>query len=148
MQGASSTNYPVSGNKVRGICPEGWHVPSDAEWDTLTNYVKSKFEYQCGGSADNIANALSAATGWESPDECGAGHNSTTLNNTGFSAVPAGYCFYGFFYSFGDIAYFWSATQRDGDYAWCRHLSSLESDVLSDGGYKDSGFSVRCLKDN
>ena len=146
-----------SGDKVRGICPEGWHVPSNAEWDTLTRYVFSIDDYKCGDDCGTwqaqsnfiscIANALSSSTGWQSPSDCGAGHNSTTLNATGFSAVPAGFCFYGSFLDFGISAIFWSATQIDDVDAWCRTLTSYDSSVDRGGANKDYGFSVRCLRD-
>ena len=150
MQGASSTNYPVSGDKVRGICPEGWHVPSDAEWNTLTEYVKSKSEYQCDRSAVNIANALSSPTGWNNSSifGCNAGDANEKRNLTGFSAVPAGSCFGGSFSDFGGCAYFWSATQDDDRIAWYRRLYSNAYSVIRNRDSKDSGFSVRCLKDN
>ncbi|MCQ2270272.1 MAG: hypothetical protein MJZ52_03470 [Bacteroidales bacterium] len=156
MQGKSTTNYPVSGDKVRGICPEGWHVPSDAEWDTLTTYVKSVSEYvcdDCSGTDDEdytycIAKALSQPTGWSNTGTgCNAGNTGDKANLTGFSAVPAGSCFYDSFDAFGSNAYFWSATQDFGSSAWSRALGSDVSFVYRGLGDKDNGFSVRCLKD-
>ncbi|MCQ2270274.1 MAG: fibrobacter succinogenes major paralogous domain-containing protein [Bacteroidales bacterium] len=146
MNSKASSDAVPSG--VQGICPTGWHVPSDTEWTQLTTYVNSVADYKCNKVDNNIANALSSPTGWQEPSECGAGHNSTTRNLTGFSAVPAGRYFDGSFHYFGGYASFWSATQRDDRFAWCRNLYSNVSGVsrLSDG--KDSGFSVRCLKDN
>ncbi|MCQ2270439.1 MAG: hypothetical protein MJZ52_04340 [Bacteroidales bacterium] len=146
MNGEGSTNYPVSGDKVQGICPTGWHVPSNAEWDTLTTYVNGVAEYRCGETDKAIANALSAATGWQSPSECGAGHNSTTLNKTGFSAVPAG-SWLNDYVGFGYGAYFWSATQDGSDYAYRCGLNLNSANVGRSSNFKRYGFSVRCLRD-
>ena len=145
MQGASSSDAVPSG--VQGICPTGWHVPSDAEWTQLTTYVKSKSEYQCDG-ADNIANALSAAIGWSynTSEGCYAGSISSTINLTGFSAVPAG------LYNvrsldFSHSAFFWSTTESDSNNAYYRNLSSNDAEVFRWDFSKDYGHSVRCLRD-
>ena len=153
MKGAPSTNYPAGTTEadtiVHGICPAGWHVPSDAEWTALTDYVNTEANgYRCNGDG-TIAKALSQPTGWSSNtnEGCNAGNRGDKANATGFSAVPAGGCFSGDFYNFGNIAYFWSATQSDGDGAWCHYLGSLDSGVGSSQASKDYGFSVRCLRD-
>ena len=155
----SSTTYPAAGQvKVQGICPAGWHVPSDAEWDTLTRYVFSKDEYKCGDDCGEwqarrnvscIAKALSSTTGWNSSDEpCTPGNNPSANNATGFSAVPAGRFSDGDFNDFGDRTDFWSATHYDAYDAWCRRLYSDVSTVYRNANdRKDHGYSVRCLKD-
>ena len=153
MKGAPSTNYPGGTTDadtiVHGICPAGWHVPSGAEWDTLTTYVNTAANgYRCNGDG-TIANALSSTTGWSSniSEGCNAGNRGDKANATGFSAVPAGGCFGGSFDGFGRSAYFWSATQYDGGGAWCRYLTSVDSGVGRTGGNEDNGISVRCLRD-
>ena len=55
----------------RGICPVGWHLPSDAEWTQLTNYVSSQSEYTCGGNSSFIAKALASAEGWNTHTDSG-----------------------------------------------------------------------------
>ena len=139
----------------RGICPAGWHLPSDAEWMTLTYYVGGVSEYQCGGSSSNIAKALASETGWNSNSyysgECYPCDQSVTENNaTGFSAVPAcnnygstiGYCA-------GDLTFFWSATQNANypKHAFIRYLSYVRTGVYRTYDEKSYGFSVRCVKD-
>ena len=92
MHGAASSSANPSG--VQGICPDGWHVPSDAEFEQLINYVSSQSQYGCGGNSSNILKALSSATGWYCTtfDPCNAAGYNILLNNaTGFSAIPAGY---------------------------------------------------------
>ena len=136
----------------RGICPEGWHLPSDAEWTAMTNYVGSVSEYQCDGSSSYIAKALASETGWNSfSGECYPGDQSVTANNaTGFSAVPAGYCGGSSFDLAGYYAYFWSSSQREGypDGAYSRYLYYYGAYVYRLNARSNHGRSVRCLRDN
>ena len=148
MHGASSSNSNPSG--VQGICPTGWHVPSDAEWTQLTNYVSSQSGYVCGTNNTNIAKALSSTTGWSaSTITCVPGNNQSANNATGFSAVPAGYCNGSSFNDAGGRANFWSATQyaSDPNYAYGRYLYYNYAGVDQYGYSKYYGFSVRCLRD-
>ena len=139
-----------SGNR-RGICPVGWHLPSDAEWADLTNYVGGQSEYQCGGDSYYIAKALASTTGWGSSTEtCAVGNNPGTNNATGFSAVPAGTCRGSSFGDAGNVALFWSSSQSEdySNYAWSRGLYHYYADVgRYAGSNKNYGFSVRCLRD-
>ena len=142
---SSSSNNPSG---VQGICPDGWHVPSDAEWTELTDYVSSQSEYRCGGDREKIAKALASTKGWETDNEsCVVGNNPSANNATGFSALPAGYC-RGRYYGFGGNAEFWSATQDNDYYAYSRYLYY---DYANVGRYdfdgKRNGFSVRCVRD-
>ena len=83
MNGASSSNANPSG--VQGICPVGWHVPSDAEWTQLETYVMSQTDYQCSGSY--IAKALASKAGWNTNGTtCAVGNIPDDNNKTGFSA--------------------------------------------------------------
>lgn len=146
MRSSSSSSSNPSG--VQGICPTGWHVPSDAEWTQLTDYVSSQSEYVCGDHSNYIAKALASATGWYSySDACAVGNTPASNNATGFSAVPAGhYGNYGYG-SFSSGAKFWSATQSDSDFAYYRDLSYYNAYVSSLYSSKSYGLSVRCVKD-
>ncbi len=91
MHGAASSNANPSG--VQGICPEGWHVPSETELTQLINFVSSQSQYGCGGDTSNIVKALSSSTGWDfctGVNACFANYNHPLNNATGFSAIPAG----------------------------------------------------------
>ena len=135
----------------RGICPLGWHLPSDAEWTTLTNYLGSRPEYLCGDNsyAYGVAKALASETGWiSSNDECDPGNQSITTNNaTGFSAVPAGLCSGSSFEGAGSYAYFWSSTQYASSHAYSHNLGYSSANVYGDYYLKYLGCSVRCLRD-
>ena len=139
-----------SGNR-RGICPAGWHVPSNAEWTQLTNYVYNN-GYQCPGCsgtinaarADCIAKALASQTGWNSSGSTYAvGNDPSTNNATGFSAVPAGYYtgsgssgYYAGGYTFGTNTYYWSSASKFKELVEDGGLSFVTEHVL--GVAKDS----------
>lgn len=143
MNGSASSSANPSG--VQGVCPDGWHVPSDAEWSHLFNYVSSQNQYVCGGDEDYIAKALASEEGWNSTVRtCAVGNNPSGNNATGFSARPAGY-YYGYYDAFGSRAYFWSATQNYSNYAYNRSLYYRYAGVARKYGNKYFGWSVRCV---
>ena len=146
MHGAASSSANPSG--VQGICPSGWHVPSDAEWTQLTSYVSSQSLYVCGSDNTYIAKALASTSGWNSStNTCAVGNDQTSNNTTGFSAVPAGYCSGSSFNYAGYHAYFWSSTQDGSSNAWDRILRYNNASVGRNSNDKSYGFSVRCLRD-
>ena len=138
----------VSANN-QGICPTGWHVPSNGEWTQLEQYVSSQSNYRCSNNSNYIAKALASTTGWNSStNQCAVGNTPASNNATGFSAVPAGGHFGSSFAFSGDDAYFWSSTEYSSSGAYNRGLNKSNADVGSDYyGYKYRGYSVRCLRD-
>ena len=148
MHGTASSGAVPSG--VQGICPTGWHLPSDAEWTQLTDYVSSVAVYQCDENSSNIAKALASTTAWNSATgNCEVGYDRGANNASGFSAVPAGGygSEMGWFNNAGNSTTFWSSTD-DGDYVsehcLCKFCTSLE--IYSSFKGNDGG-SVRCLRD-
>ena len=144
MYGVGGSESNPSG--VQGVCPTGWHVPSNAEWIQLMDYVSSRSEYTCGGHSNNIAKALASTEGWNTYDgECVVGNNPSSNNATGFGVVPAGFAA---FSAVNDCAYYWSSSER-GEYAASFFGFSLDMahvDMLEDIT-KFHQFSVRCLRD-
>ncbi len=147
MHGAASSNANPSG--VQGVCPNGWHVPSDGEWAQLRAYLYRNSEYACGGFSSHIAKALASKNGWfvSNGDACAVGNNPNTNNATGFSARPAGFDHGGYNFGFGKYAYFWSSTEGNGSYAYSRYLYYDTAYVNRNYGGKNYGFSVRCVRD-
>ncbi|MBO6080773.1 MAG: hypothetical protein J6P54_07395 [Bacteroidales bacterium] len=146
MRGASSSNTNPSG--VQGICPTGWHVPSDAEWTQLTDYVSSQSDYLCMNNTENIAKALSSTTGWSSSSStCAVGNNMDLNNSTSFSAMPAGYRYNLGFTNSGKYAYFWSSTEASLGNSWYRSFNYNYAYVYRNNYGKHLGYSVRCLRD-
>jgi uncharacterized protein (TIGR02145 family) len=110
----------------RGLCPSGWHVPSDAEWTALTDAL--------GGEA--VAGKKMKSTAW-------GGSNSS-----GFSALPGGFRndFYGSF-SYEGFGGWWSSSAYGTSNAWSRYLDSFDDYVLRLNYSRRYGFSVRCVRD-
>ena len=148
MHGASSSSANPSG--VQGICPAGWHLPSNAEWTQLTDYLSSQSEYVCGSTNTYIAKSLASTTGWDSSSNtCAVGNTPSNNNSTGFGALPAGYSYVSY-YGFGHGAYFWSATSYGTGYVSHRYLDYNDANVVQSSNLifkKDHGMSVRCVCD-
>jgi uncharacterized protein (TIGR02145 family) len=119
----------------RNVCPTGWHVPSDAEWTALTKYLGGK--RVAGGKLKEIG-----TTHWQSP-------NTGATNETGFTALPSGgRSNYGSYGTFGYFGIWWSSTESATLDAYILRLTYDRRKVYRNSGYKYSGFSIRCLKDN
>ena len=135
---------------IRGIAPEGWHVPNDEELKQLEMYLGMN-----QSQADSI--------GWRGTDEGGKmkitgtiqegdglwySPNTGATNESGFSALPGGYRYnHGSFDNMIMLVIFWSSTEYDADDVWCRGLLFNNAGVYCSVFEKRSGFSVRCIKD-
>ena len=132
MNGALSSNSNPSG--IQGVCPAGWHLPSDAEWTELTDYL--------GG--ESVAGSKLKETGeihWLSP-------NTGATNETGFTALPGGYrnpFFY--FANIGRSGHWWSSAVYNTYDAWRWYLDSYLTGFYQDYHDKESSYSVRCVRD-
>ena len=119
---------------IRNVCPTGWHVPSDAEWTTLTTYL----------NGDSVAAGKLKETGtnhWRTP-------NTGATNVTGFTALPGGERdIAGTFDSWTGWGHWWSSTEVSTANAYLRYMVFRDSNVGTANTYKSNGFSVRCLKD-
>jgi uncharacterized protein (TIGR02145 family) len=151
-------NAVTAGN----LAPKGWHVSSDADWDTLQIYLMSNgYNYDGtistldrGGSEsdDNkIAKSLATKTDWP-VDSSGTGSigNDLMYNNTsGFSAVPSGARYYeGSFTSLGTFCYFWTSTEHDMSFAWDRMLWGSMTQLHRGDRVKFHGCSIRLVRDD
>ncbi len=136
LNGASNTTTwnPLPTGNVQGICPPGWHIPWNTEWDQLINYL--------GG--ENVAGGKMKETGfthWLAP-------NTGATNESGFTGLPGGYRNnMAFFIGLGGNALLWtiSGTWAAGD--WIVNLNYLQASVSLGTQDKVSGLSVRCVKD-
>lgn len=146
MGNSSSSSANPSG--VQGICPTGWHVPSDAEWTQLSDYVGSQTQYQCSANSAYIAKALASTSGWaiNMSNLCAVGLEPSSNNSTGFSALPAG-CYGSNLSYFGAYATFWSATNISGNFVYHRQLTYYGAYLYRNFNDKFYGYSVRCLRD-
>ncbi|MBE0636947.1 MAG: hypothetical protein IH598_00330 [Bacteroidales bacterium] len=140
---------PVPTGNVQGICPAGWHLPTDAEWTALTTYVSSQSGYLCNSNTSFIAKALAATTIWNSSSNtCAVGNNLSANNATGFTGLPGGLrVTNGTFNNLGITGYFWSSSDGSSTEAWDRSLGYSSALVFRNSYGKGYGFSVRCLRD-
>lgn len=131
---------------VQGICPPGWHLPTDEEWKQLEGAVDSQYGYPdaewdgLGFRGLDACYHLKSTTGWY--------NNGNGDDSFGFTALPGGRRYSsGSFLNLGYYAYFWSSSEYSGSSAWYRSLHYSSGKVGRDYGYKTNGFSVRCLQD-
>jgi uncharacterized protein (TIGR02145 family) len=132
------------------FAPEGWHVPTDAEWTTLEEYLIANGYNSDGTTTGNkIAKAMASTTGWNSLTNTGVPGNDQSLNNSsGFNAFPEGTRpTNGSFVNDGFSAVFWSSTESDPDRAFYHYLLYNASDKRRSNNYKHLGVSVRFVRD-
>lgn len=128
-------------------CPSGWHLPGDEEWKEMEIYLgmsqSEADDINHRGTDEGGKLKETGTTHWVSPNE-GA------TNESGFTALPGGYRNYGGTFSFvGVYGYWWSSsTEHSSVYAWLRDMNYNHSDVRRYRSSKESGFSVRCVRDN
>ncbi len=131
----------------QGVCPDGWHLPSDAEWKTLemTLGMSQSEADNTGWRGTNQGSKLAGnADLWNN----GALETNSEFGSSGFTALPGGYRgSSGSFYGVGNGGYWWSATENGSSYAYYRRLYYDSSEVDRDSNLKSYGFSVRCLRD-
>jgi uncharacterized protein (TIGR02145 family) len=148
MNGAASSNSNPSG--VQGVCPTGWHLPSDDEWTALENYlIANGYNWDGSTSGDKTGKSLAASSGWSSSSTTGdVGNDQQSNNSTGFRALPGGYRYGdGTFDGIGSHGYWWSATENYATSAWSRTMYYSTSNVYSGNNGKVVGISVRCVRD-
>ena len=123
--------YLPSGD-IQGVCPSGWHLPSENEWMTLFTVV---------GEKTPVDEVLKSTSGWN--------NNGNGSDDLGFSVLPAGYRgFNGDYYKEGDYAHFWTSSEKGNDDACDISFYCLRDHTVASCGWKNAGYSVRCLKDS
>jgi len=120
---------------ARGLCPAGWHVPTDGEWTVMTDHLEG---------ASVAGSHMKTDYGWYN------GGNGT--NSSGFTGLPGGVRFHnGYFYDAGRAGLWWSSSPAGssaaGPEAWYRYLNIYYEDVFRASSVAHVGFSVRCIKD-
>jgi uncharacterized protein (TIGR02145 family) len=118
----------------RGLCPAGWHVPSDDEWIAFKSYLGG---YLVAGGKMKAASDL-----WISP-------NTDAVNSSGFTGLPGGdrYWTSGIFNYEGLYGYWWASTSYDPSNARFRYLDYDTAELYESYTNKNAGFSVRCVRD-
>ena len=129
--GALYNWYSVNTGK---LCPAGWHVPSDEEWNAMIDYLGGKDV--AGGKLKE-----KGLSHWFAP-------NAGATNESGFTALPGGYRYaLGSFNGIGRFGYWWTSTSLFETEAYYRSLSNNYPNIDRSSSSKKSGMSVRCVKD-
>lgn len=146
--GALYNWYTINTDK---LAPTGWHVPSDADWTTLENYlIANGYNFDGTTNDTKIAKSMASKTGWSISTNAGSiGNNLTNNNSSGFEGLPGGYRIdIGAFHDFGNYGLWWSSTEFSENGAWSCFMSYDNGDIFRENLYlKRYGFSVRCIRD-
>jgi len=137
--------------KHRGVCPSGWHIPSNADWNVLMKFVNP--DCSDNGDCAGAGTKLKATSGWNVVNGIPKG-----TDDYGFAALPGGHVTDGSFYvtgissiyihvAAGDNSRWWSASERNASSAYFRSMNSDRDDTRTGRDYKSLLFSVRCVKD-
>jgi uncharacterized protein (TIGR02145 family)/prepilin-type N-terminal cleavage/methylation domain-containing protein len=140
MQGATTPG-------AQGVCPSGWHIPSESDWNSLTNYLSSDNNYWCDGNSDYIAKSLADNSSWNSSTNlCAVGNNLSLNNLSGFSALGVGLRTHtSSFVNIGNHGLIWSSFAQG---YFLNIGRSLVTAVHRGETYSSLyGLSVRCVKD-
>jgi uncharacterized protein (TIGR02145 family) len=131
-------NWPAV--MTEGLCPSGWHIPSDGEWQTLEiSLGMSESEAaQTGWRGSPVGDYMKSTSGWNS------GGNGS--NSSGFTGFPGGFRYSVGFLGNGYDGIWWSASESGSD-SWERLLYYVNDDVYRDFNDRSSGFSARCVRD-
>jgi uncharacterized protein (TIGR02145 family) len=157
MDLSSSCNSSYCSSKVKkehaGICPSGWHIPTDAEWKKLEKAVGGEQKRECEDESDNCleystaGKVLKSQSGWDK--------NGNGTDQFGFTALPGGGQLSGSFKYIGSSGYWWTTTEYDSEmdggpeYVSYRTMNSSGGDKVYNANYlKTFMYSVRCVKDS
>ena len=133
----------------RGVCPDGFHVPSDEEFIQLEMYLGMSEEeansYPSYRGTDEGSKLAGNSDLWNDEDL----ENNQAFGTSGFNGLPAGYrnSATGNYSSMGYISYFWSSSESSSGNAWYRILNHIYSSVFRSHTNKRLGFSIRCVAD-
>ncbi len=145
----------------KGLCPEGWRIPTTADWDQLTDYISGSLDY--GGGQLKSCRQVSSSQGgdcktvnhprWEAhgthfdSDVLDAIGKHEHTDEYGFSGLPGG-CrnFAGSYSQIGEYGYWWTASEHSSERAWSQFLFYHLNDVFRMPLSKQEGLSVRCIK--
>jgi uncharacterized protein (TIGR02145 family) len=146
LYGKLYNHYAVTDS--RGLCPTGWHVPTEAEWNSLVKYLDSNADTACGdcyqsftaGGALKSTAMQPTAGGWNSP-------NPGATNSSGFTALPGGNFYIGFSSNMHDRGFWYSSAALPLSNAWYRSLHYDNNAFYRGKIARAYGISVRCIKD-
>jgi len=142
LPGCNSTfcSSQIDAKHHQGICPDGWHIPSNADWDKLMRYVDGTSGTESPYHSPTAGRYLKATSGWN--------NGGNGVDTYGFSALPGGYGYSGgYFDDAGNGGDWWSASEYHSIYAYSRDMTYGNENAYDNYYGKSALFSVRCLQD-
>ena len=149
--------YAVSGihdddenTPAKEFAPNGWRVPSKADWTILENYlIENGYNFDGTTTGNKIAKSMASTSGWDSSTTTGAVGNDLNLNNkSGFNVLPVGIREIGVGDGWeGEYSAFWCSDEEDNINGWFRELDYSYSGFYDHNELKQNGFSVRFVRD-
>jgi uncharacterized protein (TIGR02145 family) len=141
MKGALYNWYAVNTGK---LAPAGWHIPTDAEWDTLQNFlIANGYKYDSTIKGNDVSRSLSSKIYWLNDQAS----NINNYNTNGFSAIPGGCRNYNGVFLDSNNGYWWSATEFDESIVWFRYIIYYSRYLGRYYYHKEYGLSVRLVRD-
>lgn len=134
---------------MQGICPDGWHLPSNAEFEQMLAFLRHDAANTCGGNDDNLAKSLAVDSLWlTSSVTCGVGNGVEENNRSLFSAPPAGH-YNGSFQAIYQQGRFWTTSRANNVNSHCVYRGLSNNTTTLEYGFQtaENGCSVRCVKD-
>jgi len=148
----STDNYAIYGVlynwpavMTEGVCPSGWHIPTDLEWQTMEMALglSASEASSTGWRGTDQGSQMKSTTGWDNT-VFGGGNGS---NSSGFNGLPGGLSSTGGFTSSGLSGYWWSSSASNDIAAWVRRLENSLDGVLRYDNGRYYGFPARCIRD-
>jgi uncharacterized protein (TIGR02145 family) len=134
--------------KHQGICPSGWHIPSNEDWDKLMRYVDGSTGTSSPYDSPTAGRYLKATSGWYSCGPSGSGNSYLCEDTFGFSALPGGYGYSGGDFGYvGSYGYWWSSSEYNSNYAYSRFMDCDGEYAYYGNNDKSDLYSVRCVQD-
>jgi len=134
----------------QGICPIGWHIPSNEEWDKLYRFADNARYTESPYESPTAGKYLKSQTGWTSCGPSGSGKNYSCEDTHGFSALPGGGGYDDHFNHAGYYGYWWSASEFNSNRAYSRYMEANRDSAYwssnNHGRGKTILISVRCLR--
>jgi uncharacterized protein (TIGR02145 family) len=128
---------------AKKVCPNGWHLPNNAEWDELYHSVDGTSGIKSPYKSKAVEKYLKAKNGWNDYNR----QSGNGTDNFGFAALPGGYSYSGGYFYGASNGYWWSSSDGTTYYAYSRFMSYDNENVVTDGNAKTDLLSVRCLQD-
>lgn len=149
LNGATPTENVPSG--LQGVCPNGWHLPSNFEWMGLEDFLGYKDEYRCGTDVNNVAKALASKEGWmmdlmSNAPECSISDNMQANNTSGMNVLPSGGVWQQSYDGFGRNTGYWTASDGSDITSPIHYFAATNATVEINCTPKEAAYAVRCLK--